>query len=306
MKWAWVWRLILLLTTLLPITPVYADTDSFSEKLAKMEDQADGRIGVYAIDTQLNQKLQYRAEERFPFCSTGKIMVVSAILKASENNPSLLQQKIIYTPEDLQQSGYAPITVKWVNKGMSVAELGQAAMEYSDNAALNLLMKILGGPTAVNTYARSIGDATFQIDRWEPELNWITSGELRDTTTPQAMGNSLQKLTLRDTLQPSQRQLLLNWLKNNTTGNLKIRAGVPKSWIVGDKTGHKIGNENYYPIDNDIGVIWPPHCDPIVMIIYFTGNKPDTTEHPDLIASATRLIIAEFAKQDSCIKGAIQ
>lgn len=299
-------RLILLLTTLLFIASAYAEPDSFWIKLTKMEKQADGRIGVYAINTANNQKLQYRANERFPFCSTGKIMVVSAILKASENNPRLLQQKIIYTPNDLQRSGYAPITGKWVDKGMSVTELAQAAMEYSDNTALNLLMKILGGPAAVNAYAKSIGDSTFRIDRWEPELNWITSGELRDSTTPQAMGNSLRKLTLGDTLQPPQHQLLLNWLKNNTTGKLKIRAGVPKDWIVGDKTGHKIGDGNYFPIDNDIGVVWPTQCEPIIMIIYFIGNQPDITDHSDLTASVARLIVTEFAQQDSCIKIAIK
>ena len=270
---------------------------AFNERLAQLEKDSGGRMGVYAINTANHQKLQYRAEERFPFCSTGKVMVISAVLKKSETDPEVLQKKITYTQQDIKQSEYAPITEKFMNNGMSVAELSKAAMEYSDNAALNLLMNLIGGLEVVNSYARSIDDSVFRIDRFEPELNSAIPGDYRDTTTPSAMGNSLLKLTLGNALQPSQRVLLLDWMKNNTTGNFKIRAAVPKNWVVGDKTGR-----GKYNTTNDIGIIWPPHCDPIIMVIYFTENKSDSIDRSNIIASAAHLIISEFAQHDQCIK----
>ncbi len=267
------------------------------EQLAQLEKNSSGRIGIYAVNTGNDQKLQYRADERFPFCSTGKVMVVSAVLQKAETDSKLLQKKIIYTQQDIKQSEYAPITEKLIGIGMSVAELSKAAMEYSDNAALNLLMNLLGGPDVINSYARSVGDYIFRIDRFEPELNSAIPGDQRDTTTPSAMGNSLLKLTVGNALQPSQRAMLLDWMKNNTTGNFKIRAGVPKNWVVGDKTGH-----GQYNTTDDIGIIWPPHCDPIIMVIYFTENKSDSTDRSNIIASAANLIISEFAQHDQCIK----
>lgn len=272
----------------------------FQEKLGQLEKEANGRLGVYAINTANHQKLEYRADERFPFCSTSKVIVVSAMLKKSEKNPELLQKKIMYTSQDIEKSGYIPITEKSLDQGMTIAELGKAAIEYSDSGAMNLLINQLGGLEPVNEYAKSIGDPAFRIDRFEPDINSAIPGDHRDTTTPTAMGASLQKLTLGDALQSPQRELLLDWLKNNTTGNFKIRAGVPKNWIVGDKTG---GGK--YNTANDIAIVWPPHCAPIVMVVYFTGHQSDGTDQSNVLAETARLIISEFAQHDQCLKSAL-
>ncbi|MEO8401356.1 MAG: class A beta-lactamase [Gammaproteobacteria bacterium] len=273
------------------------DSTLIQIKLAKLEASSGGRLGVYAINTANNVRVQYRAEELFPFCSTSKIIVVSAILKKSETNPALLQKKITYDKKDIDKSEYAPITQQHIDSGMRIAELCKAAIEYSDNTAMNLLLKILGGPGAVTSYARSIHDNKFRMNRWEPELNSAIPGDTRDTTTPKAMTHSLQQVVLGDGLALSQQKQLQTWLKNNTTGAAKIRAGVPKNWIVGDKTG-----SGQYGTTNDIGIIWPPGCSPIVIAIYLTQNTKDAVNREDILASATHLVLSELASTDQCIK----
>jgi beta-lactamase class A len=99
-----------------------------------------------------------------------------------------------------------------------------------------------------------------------------------------------------------QREQLVTWLKNNTTGDARIRAGVPKGWIVGDKTG----TGSLYGTTNDIGIIWPSKCAPIVVAIYYTNNKKDATKREDIIASVTRSLISEFAQTDRCINTLIK
>ncbi len=163
------------------------------EKFKKLEISLEGRIGLYAINTANNQTIQYRALERFPIQSTSKIMAVSAILKKSESDNSLLMQKVTYTKQDLVS--WSPITEKHVADGMTIFDLCAAAMMYSDNTATNLIIKKLGGPQAVTAFARSIGDNTFKVDGWEPDLN-SNPNDLRDTSSPKAMAKSLQKLTL--------------------------------------------------------------------------------------------------------------
>ena len=158
---------------------------SIQEKLSALEASSGGRIGLSAVDAANNIRLQYRAEERFPMCSTYKVMGVAAILKKSMTDNHLLQQKVTYRKENLVV--YSPITKKHIAKGMRISELCAAAMMQSDNTAINLLMKKLGGPGAVNAFAHSIGDHTFRLDRWEPELNSAIPGDLRDTSTPAAM-----------------------------------------------------------------------------------------------------------------------
>lgn len=220
-------------------------------------------------------------------CSTSKVMVVANILHNSETSPNLLQKNINYTSDDVKKSGYAPITKN--HQSMTVMSLCKAAIEYSDNNAMNLLMTTLGGVEEVNIFAQSINDKDYHLDRMEPFLKSAIPGDKRDTTTPQSMATSLQKLALENYLKSDKRELLKIWLIHNTTGNARIRAGVPKCFIVGDKTG-----TGDYGTTNDIGIIWPPHKKPIIIAIYFTGDKKNATAHDNVIASATRILINDF------------
>lgn len=273
------------------------DYHSVQQQLSQLEKSSDGRLGVAAINTANNQRIEYRGEERFPMCSTSKVMAVAAILNKSGTDSKLLETNLRYTAQDLDASGYAPIAAKHLSTGMTVGAMCQAALNYSDNLAMNMLLQKLGGPKSVTAYARSIGDNSYRLDRHEPELNSAIPGDLRDTTTPLAMQNSLQTLVLGNSLDPMQRQQLQNWLKNNTTGSLRISAGVPKKWLVGDKTG-----TGKYGSTNDVGVIWPTGADPIVLAIYFTQDKPDAKANDAVIAGATRIIVTEFAKNDKKLK----
>jgi beta-lactamase class A len=295
----------LLLRAIMTLSLVYAWIPSFAgteqieqntvqQQLAELEASADGRLGVFALNTADNTHLWYRARERFPMCSTNKIMGVAAILQNSVTDNKLLQQKITYQAQDLVT--YSPITKKHIADGMTVAELCTATMTLSDNSAINLLMQKMGGLNAVNAFARSIGDNAFRLDRWEPELNSAIPGDLRDTSTPEAMGESLYQLTFGDILALPQQQQLQTWLKDNTTGDARIRAGAPTGWTVGDKTGTCA-----YGSTNDIGIIWPPGCSPIVIAIYFTQNEEDATPRDDVIAAATRLLIHAFSQADQCL-----
>lgn len=273
--------------TFIPVaTAAQYNLTSMQKKLADLETPTGGRIGVSAINTTTNMRIQYRADERFPFCSTSKVMVVAAILKKSMADPALLQQKIRYTKNDVNLSGYATITKNHIVDGMTINELCAAAITYSDNTAMNLLLKQLGGPEVVTAFARSIGNNKFRLDRLEPKLNSAIPGDLRDTATPAAMENSLYQLALGDVLALPQRKQLQVWLQNNTTGDKKIRAGVPQGWLVGDKTG-----AGEYGTTNDIGIIWPPKYAPIVVAVYFTQNKKDAAHRDDIIASVTRIVI---------------
>ncbi len=262
------------------------------EKLAELEAASGGHLGVSAINMANNQRIQYRANERFPTASTFKMMGVAAVLKKSMTNHQLLQEKIMYKKQDLQP--WSPITQKHLDEGMTVLELSAATTQYSDSTGINLLMKKLGGPQAVNAFARSIGDDEFKIDNYEP-VN-TDPKNMQDTTTPFAMQNSLQKIAFGDVLDKELREQFVTWMKNNTTGDTRIRAGVPKGWIVADRTGS--GN---YGVRNDIGIIWPPHCDPIVIAIYLKYDEKDAAVRDDVLAQATRIVIQEFSKTDRCI-----
>ena len=285
-------RTFLLATTILPLAaactprqPELSDTSSARTQLAQLEHALNGRLGVFALNTADGSRLSYRENERFPMCSTFKVLLASAVLDMSTRTAGLMQQRIRYAQSDLVN--YSPITEKNLENGMTVAELCGAALQYSDNTSANLLMRLVGGPSAVTDYARSIGDRDFSLDRWETDLNTSLPGDERDTTTPESMGLSFQRLVLEDALGADQRKQLRDWLIGNTTGATRIRAAVPGDWQVGDKTG----TGSNYGVANDIAALWPPHREPAVCVVYTTQTAKDAKARSDVIASAARIVV---------------
>lgn len=265
------------------------------KKLAKLETSFNGKIGVYAINTNNNQIIAYRADERFPVQSTLKLMAVAALLKLSESNQDLLKEKINYTKKDLMS--WSPVTSKYVTTGMTLEAMAEAAISYSDNPSINLILKKFGGPKFSTDFAHSIGNKTYNLADYDgADLNSNPSKET-DTSTPRDMAISVQKLLLGSILAQPQRTQLITWMRNNTTGYKRIRAGVPSAWTVADKTGS--GN---YGIANDIGMVWSPSCKPIVLAIYTAHNKRDAPVRDDIVAATTTIVLDEFAKYDACFK----
>lgn len=269
---------------------VWAGTDgvkALNGQLAALEREAGGRLGLALRDPATGRRFAYRGGERFPLCSTFKLVLAAAVLRKSQDDPGLLAQSMAYGPGDLL--AWAPVTRKNLEQGraMTVSDLCAAAIQVSDNTAANLLLAKLGGPKALTAYARSLGDKAFRLDRREPDLNTAQPGDPRDTTTPEAMARTVEKLVLGDALAAPQCQQLADWLKGNTTGGESIRAGVPAAWTVGDKTG-----SGGYGTTNDAAVLWPPQGGPLVLAVYFTQTQKNAPARKDVLAAATRLVLA--------------
>lgn len=287
-------RTLLLAASVLPLASACtawsakAGQQEASAQIAALESASGGRLGVVGFNTATGARVQHRADERFPFCSTFKLMLAAVVLERSAKEGGLLARRVSYSKGDLVT--YSPITEKNIATGMTVAELCAAAVQYSDNTAANLLMKMLGGPPAVTAFARSSGDDAFRLERWETELNTAIPGDLRDTTTPAAMAASVERLVLGNALGAAQRQQLKTWLLGNTTSTERFLAGVPAGWKVGDKTG-----SGSYGTTNDVGVLWPPAGAPLVLAVYLTFPEKDAKGRNDVVASATRIAVGALA-----------
>ncbi|GEL05982.1 class A beta-lactamase [Rummeliibacillus stabekisii] len=253
-----------------------------TEAFKKLESEFDARLGVYAIDTKTKKSISYQSDERFAFASTYKALATGAMLK--QKSMKDLDKIITYTKEDLVT--YSPITEKYVDTGMTVKDIATAAIRYSDNTAGNLLFNELGGPNGFEKALRKMGDKVTQSNRLEPELNLTTPGDLRDTSTPRALASNLQKFVIGDVLPTKKKALLTDLLVGNATGDTLIRAGVPKDWVVADKSG-----AGGYGTRNDIAVVWPPDRKPIVIAILSSRNTKDATYDDALIAKAAKVVV---------------
>jgi beta-lactamase class A len=260
------------------------------EALARLEPLTGGRLGVAVLDTSTNATASHRSQERFPMCSTFKLLAVGAVLLRVDQHKEQLDRMIYFTQKELIT--YSPATEKRVGAaGMSIRELCAAAITLSDNTAANLLLSSMGGPAAVTSFARDLGDQTTRLDRNEPDLNEAVPGDPRDTTSPEAMLSNLRALVLGNALSSASRAQLSQWLIENKTGDKRLRAGVTSTWKVGDKTGSgKKGTAN------DVAILWPPHGQPILTSVYLTGATIDDDHRNAVIASVGKLVSSAISQ----------
>jgi beta-lactamase class A len=284
-------RALLLGVSCLPLAARAAPIQKLSaaeKRIADLERAHGGRLGVAVIDTATGARLAHRAGERFPMCSTFKLLATAAVLKQVDDGKVTLDRAISYGEADLLH--YAPVTKEHVGDGhMMLGDLCAAALNWSDNTAANLILKQIGGPQGFTRYVRSLGDTVTRLDRIEPALNSAIPGDTRDTTSPDAMADSVMAVLLHGALSPASARQLEAWLINDKVGDRRLRAGLPPSWRIGDKTGS--GDNG---TANTIAIIRPPGRAPLIATVYYTGSSAPMTEREAVHAEITHVIAKTF------------
>ena len=218
--------------------------------------------------------------------STYKLLAAAFVLARVDRGDDSLDRRIAYSKDTLV--AYSPIMEKHVDDGgMTLGEICEAAVTLSDNAAGNLILESLGGPAQFTQFARALGDGLTRLDRVETALNEAKPGDPRDTTTPAAMANNLNRLVLGDALSARSRDQLSAWMVANKTGDKRLRAGIPREWRVGDKTG-----SGGHAQTNDIAVIWPPDRGPIVVTAYYAESPEPDDVRNKVLAEVGRLAVS--------------
>jgi beta-lactamase class A len=243
---------------------------SMGERLVSIERASGGRLGVFVLDTASGRSTGHRMDERFGLCSTFKLLLAVAVLREADAGRLSLDQHVTYTQRDLVP--YAPVAEKHLSDGgMIVGALAEAAQVMSDNVAANLLLRLLGGPEGFTRILRELGDDVTRLDRYEPEMNFVPAGELRDTTTPRAVAATVSRALTGDVLRVVSRAKLIDWMVATRTGLRRLRAGFPQGWRAGDKTGtgSMLGMPNKH---NDVAIVWPPGRAPCIVAAYLDAR----------------------------------
>lgn len=264
-------------------TRVFADPAGAQALLAELEKKNGGRLGVAAHDLGSGQKIAHRGDERFALCSTFKHLAAAYVLKRVDAGEEQLDRKVKISKADMV--AYSPGAEKHIGGTMTMAELCEAAITLSDNAAANHILANFGGPAGLTEFLRSIGDEVTRLDRIEPAMNEAAAGTgPRDTTTPNAMNHAMMRLVLGDVLSEISRTQLKDWLLATKTGDARIRAGVPTGWITGDKTG------TCKNAANDTAIVFPPQREPVLISVYYAQSPLSPKGREQVIADAAKIV----------------
>ncbi|OJY68244.1 MAG: class A beta-lactamase [Rhizobium sp. 60-20] len=257
-------------------------------RLKELETRSGGRLGVAVSNTATGQIVGNRLDERFAMCSTFKALAVAYTLHRVDRGDEHLDRRVFFNERDLVTPFKA--TKPHLADGMTIEQLCEAAIIVSDSTAANLLLASFGGPLALTTYLRSLGDRVTRLDKIELDLNVVKQGETHDTTSPRAMVGTLRQVVLGDALSAPSRMKLTNWMtESKDAATQRLRAGLPKGWQIANKPGTWKGIST-----NDIGVIFPPGRDPLVVAAYLGGAPGKIKDQETILADVARIIAEEI------------
>ena len=266
------------------LLPASAWAQSAPPAIAAYEKTSKGRVGPYAKNLDNGREIAWRADERFVMCSTFKMSLAACVLSRVDKGHEKLDRVIAYSEKDLEP--YAPVAKEnLAHGGMTVQAMCKAAVELSDNTCANKLLEAIGGPSALTAFWRETGDQTSRLDHNEPLLNRSKPGDPHDTTTPRARSENLRRFVLGKVLKDGSRERLTTWMLNCQTGANRLRAGLPKGWMVGDKTGN-----NGADACGDLAVAWIEPGKPVLIVCYVQGGKPKPADQDALFAAVGRMV----------------
>jgi len=276
-------------TALLPGT---AAAESADRALKRIRERIGGRLGVHALDSQSGKRWGTDENSRYAMASTFKLPLAAALLWQVDHKAFTLDHALGIKAADILPN--SPAVEAKLTAGldaMTIRELCGAIVTQSDNAAANVLLNGIGGPTAFNQFMRTIGDEVTRLDRREPALNTNLPGDPRDTTTPRAMVDNMLRIFTQDVLSLPSRALLIDWMVASRTGTDRVRAGLPRSWNPGDKTG--TGENGAF---NDLVVAYPPRRRPVFAAVYMSDSKLGPRELAAAHAEIGTLLAKVFAE----------
>jgi beta-lactamase class A len=257
--------------------------------LKNIQKRIGGRLGVHVLDSQSGKRFGLDENSRYAMASTFKVALAAALLWQIDRKAFTLENRIhIDKSQLLLNSPAVEVKLMASADAMTVRELLAAAVTQSDNAATNVLLRAMGGPSMVTEFFRTIGDHVSRLDRYELELNSNVVDDPRDTTTPRSMVDSMLAIFTRDVLSITSRALLIDWMTASKNGLDRVRAGLPKSWNGGDKTGN--GDNGAI---NDIVVTYPPNRRPIFIAVYMSESKLTVPELSAAHAEIGRIVARE-------------
>lgn len=260
---------------------------ALAERLARIERDAGGRLGVAIADADGRLLAGHRADAPFLFCSTFKLFLAGAVLAAVERGRLALHDRVAVSRADLVP--YAPVVERAIAAGaMTIDALCAAAVVVSDNAAANLLLARIGGPAGLTAWFRALGGRAARLDRIEPALN-LRDGPL-DTVPPAEASAMFARLLGPAVLTAASRARLEAWLVESPTGRERLRAGLPAAWRAGSKTGTGPAGET-----NDLGFVDVPGRGRLFLAVYYEAPGRPLAARQRMLATVGRLAAEGFA-----------
>lgn len=279
-------------------------TTQLAEEVTRIADASGAVVGFGFLHPQSDQRLILNQGHAFPMASTYKIAMAARLLSLVDDGAIGLDDMIAIDQDELSPgSGLLRKHLPHPGLAMSVHNLINLAMTVSDNTATDKMLELAGGQNAVNEFLQTNGIHGMRIDRptkllltdafgvtdrvldgqWsydflrenqesvfekdpddEPADRFLM--DPRDTSTPEAMVDLLQRLLSGELISASSTKVLLDIMEQCASGQDRLRGLLPPATTVAHKTG-----TIPRACVNDAGIITLPCGDHAIVAIFVKG-----------------------------------
>jgi beta-lactamase class A len=275
---------------------------ALQKRVASIAADAEGTVSVSCLlpGTALNCDLH--PHNHSPMQSVFKLPLALAVLHLAETGKLLpsqspgesmsntLDRTVRFLPEDRIPRTYSPLQDRnpEANVDVSLRELIELSVGQSDNVASDMLLRIVGGPTVVQDYVRSLGITGFQLQDSERGLNRDPTAMYRNWIEPAAAVQLLERLITNPPLSSEANDFLLRTLTASTTGPNRLRAGLPKGAVLSHKTGTSGEHNGKAEATNDIGLSTLPDGRCLAVAVFVTDARANEATRDSVIARIGR------------------
>lgn len=269
---------------------------------------------------------------RFPLQSVFKAFLAAAALADVDAGRLKLNEPITLTDEDLSpgESTIAqawPRPPAGHRMTLPAADLIALAVQRGDNTAADAIMQRVGGPAAVTAWLRTQGVADINVARYERDIQptlagmppfqpawidqdaWLAArdavpAEAREAATARYLADPRDTATLRSALDflaslahgelisARSTRFLLRLMTDTTTGQHRLKAGLPPGASLAHKTGTAATDLGLTPATNDIGIVTLASGRRFVVAAFLAGSTATEAARERLIADAARLAVS--------------
>lgn len=283
------------------------DDPGLRQQIEQIALAARGRVGVAAVVLETGDSVSLDPNGHFPMQSVYKLPIGMAVMKQVDAGKLRLEQKVLVTKDDFINPGqHSPIRDK--NPGgaeLCVRELMEWMLLESDGTASDVLMKLAGGPTAVQAYLSELKITDMVILNTEKELGQDRKLQYLNWATPEAAVALLRALHERRGLSEASQALLLKLMVESTPGAKRLKGLLPAGTMVAHKTGTSGTVDLITAATNDIGLVTLPYRSAdgaggapvrnLAIAVFVSDSRANENTREGVIAKVARAVWDRFS-----------
>lgn len=267
-------------------------SEPLRQELQQIVSSKKAVVGISISGNNGNDTLTINGEGHYPMQSVFKFHIALAVLSQIDKGRFSLDQKIEIPKNDLLPGLYSPIRDKYPDgTTLKISEILEYTVSQSDNVGCEILLRLIGGPQAVEEYfgENNFKDISIKFNEEDQQSN--RELQFQNWTTPEAANKVLASFYYNEGNLLSQKSYDFIWkvMRETETGANRLKGELPEGTIVAHKTGSSGTNKNNITeATNDIGIVFLPDGKYFIISVFVTDSKENAETNEKIIADIAK------------------